>query len=150
MPEKVKKNLLGRTVTKTSGSNNMRQSWKTSKNRDFDKTKRVTRNDDGSTSIVKTKEVDRGFGDNKPGSMRKKRVVTKSIDASGKKTRDVRKFKKVSGPAGDVTTRTLKGNSGKSRSVTSSTQNGNYTSTTTGIGPVSQARTFRREIKKTK
>lgn len=155
MPEKVKKNLLGRTVIKNSGyksggMSDSRQSWKANKNRDFDKTKTVTKKDDGGKVVTKSREVNRGFADDKAGSMRKKRVVTKSTDASGKTTREVRKFKTVSGPSGDVTTKTVKNNSGTNRSVTTNTKNGNSTSTKTNMGPVKQAFVFRSEIKKNK
>jgi hypothetical protein len=153
MPEKVKKNLLGRTVIKSGGyksggMSESRQSWKGGKNRDFDKTKTVTKKDDGGKVVTKSREVNRGFADNKAGSVRKKRVVTKSTDASGKKTREVRRFKSFIGPSGDVTTKTTKNNSGTNRSVTTNTQNGNNTFTKTNMGPVYQARAYNYQKKK--
>ena len=65
---------------------------------------------------------------------KKPKVKTKSVTTGGAKI--------------TKTTTNAPGMGGKSRSVT--TEKPGYSSTNTGMGPLKQARLFRREIKKTK
>ena len=73
----------------------------------------------------------------------KSRTVTKSNGV-----RTVSKTKKYNTPEGSVTKSTVKSGGKTTRSVT--TQKPGYTSTKTNMGPLSQSRIFRREIKKNK
>lgn len=73
----------------------------------------------------------------------KSRTVTKSNGV-----RTVSKTKKYNTPEGSVTKSTVKSGGKTTRSV--ETKKPGYTSTTTNMGPVSQGKLYRRQIKKIK
>lgn len=140
MPDKLKKNLLGREVYKSTTKS---RNYTDKPNTDAGITKSKTRIVyDKSGNIIKTKNT--------------RSTYAKSKDLSGKLT----EYKKVKGskettknavksnPDSTITKRTVRNSSGTTRSV--ETKKPGYTSTKTNMGPLSQSRIFRREIKKSK
>lgn len=140
MPEKIKKNLLGRTVTKTSTTGDY-----------GDVTKKVVRKSNGDFVRSRLKNTSSAMD----GTRTLKRTENKNqikdkikYDYPAGKS-DVVKRKISKSTAGtSVTKETRSGAAGKTRSVT--TRKPGQESTKTNMGPVKQARVFRREIKKNK
>ena len=144
MTEKVKKNLLGRTVTKTSGVNSSgvefkRKLVKNSRGESIKlkaKTKSVL--SDGTVRTLKRSENNKYV-----------RGKIKYDYPTGKSDVTKRKIRKAPLSGGvTVEKQTVRGGAGKVRSV--ETRKPGETSTRTNMGALRQAAEFRRQIKKNK